>query len=73
VPNVTIVCPRTTRNNNYVEISSETLRKVINLRTEGEVVIHFVLDTKGQIKEISAVKGLRLPGRRATDQSALGD
>ena len=49
MPNVTIVCPRTTRNNNYVEISREMLRKVINLRTEGEVVIHFVLDTKGQI------------------------
>jgi len=43
--------------NNYREIANETLKKVMNLHTKGRVVIHFVLDTSGKIKEIDAAEG----------------
>lgn len=38
-------------------IPPEALKELANLHTKGKVVIHFVLDTKGKIKEINAVEG----------------
>lgn len=37
--------------------SPETRKKLMELRTKGKVVIHFVLDTDGKIKEINATEG----------------
>jgi hypothetical protein len=57
--------------NNYWEINNETIKKVMNLRTKSKVVIHFVLDTNGKIKEINAVEGpsnLREPFLQAVKQ-----
>jgi hypothetical protein len=38
-------------------ISPETFKELADLHTKGKVVIHFVLDTDGKIKEANAVEG----------------
>jgi len=37
--------------------SPETMKKLMELHTKGKVLIHFVLDTDGKIKEINATEG----------------
>jgi hypothetical protein len=37
--------------------SPKTMKKLMELRTKGKVLIHFVLDTDGKIKEINAMEG----------------
>jgi Gram-negative bacterial TonB protein C-terminal len=37
--------------------SPETMKKLAELHTKGKVLIHFVLDTDGKIKEINATEG----------------
>ena len=49
---------RSKMTNSFADRSSpEMMKKLMELHTSGKVLIHFVLDTNGNIKEINATDG----------------